>query len=169
MIHIYAHKSLELAADPAIRSIVRAALSACAARGVRLTPLRTRVFQLIAESRGPIKAYELLAVLRKDRGRAGPPTVYRALEFLSQHGLIRKVAAKSAYIVSRQPGDVHQRPLLVCESCGLVTELANELMDQILEGEARARGFRPTLKTMEVQGICADCHGPPQRAEAPSR
>ncbi|HEU4665783.1 MAG TPA: Fur family transcriptional regulator [Dokdonella sp.] len=169
MIHIHAREGLELAANPAVRGIVSAAVSACAARGVRLTPLRARILELVAQASQPIKAYELLALMRKERGRAGPPTVYRALDFLLEYGLIRKVAAMSAYVVSRQPGDDRRRPLLVCERCGHVTELVNASIERILDGEARARGFRPTSKTIEVQGICAECRVPSRDAAASSR
>ena len=156
MNHTCGEERPENAAKKGVRDAVSVAAATCSARGVQLTPLRARVFELVAEAGRPIKAYELLAILRQDR-RAGPPTVYRALDFLMQHGLIHKVAATSAYMLSHRLGDVHRRPFLVCERCGRVTELANELMDQILEGEARARGFRTTSKTMEVQGICASC------------
>jgi Fur family zinc uptake transcriptional regulator len=141
-----------------LRETINAAVTACSMRGARLTPIRIRVFELIVEAEKPVKAYELLASLRQER-RAAPPTVYRAIDFLMQQGLIHRVAAKSAFVISRRPGDIHPRPFLVCERCGSVTELANELMDQILEGEARSRGFRTTSKTMEVQGVCAACRG----------
>ena len=149
----------ELGRKRRVREILDAAVTACSTRGARLTPIRTRVFELIAEAERPIKAYELLANLRQER-RAEPPTVYRAIDFLMRQGLIHRVAAKSAFVISRRPGDVHPKPFLVCERCGGVTELANELMDQILEGEASARGFRTTSRTIEVQGICASCRMP---------
>ncbi|MCW8893915.1 MAG: transcriptional repressor, partial [Deltaproteobacteria bacterium] len=50
-------------------------------QGQRFTKLRRRVFELVWQQHKPIGAYEVLEQLQKD-GRAAPPTVYRALEFL---------------------------------------------------------------------------------------
>ncbi|HEY2540497.1 MAG TPA: transcriptional repressor, partial [Stellaceae bacterium] len=64
------------------RDIERAVLRAqqlCAAHGGRLTPMRRRVLELILAADQPIGAYALLAALQSERGKIGPPTVYRAL------------------------------------------------------------------------------------------
>ena len=57
---------------------------ACNERGLRLTPIRARVLQLVADAGKPIKAYDLLERVRdgEGAGAAAPPTVYRALDFL---------------------------------------------------------------------------------------
>ncbi|HET6783618.1 MAG TPA: transcriptional repressor, partial [Pseudoxanthomonas sp.] len=66
---------------------VAAVERACQERGLRLTPIRSRVLSLIADAGKPIKAYELLELVRegKSEGRGvgadAPPTVYRALDF----------------------------------------------------------------------------------------
>ncbi|MCB1576305.1 MAG: transcriptional repressor, partial [Xanthomonadales bacterium] len=54
----------------------------CGERGLRLTPIRLRVLELLAESTVPVKAYDLLDDLKDGPGAAAPPTVYRALDFL---------------------------------------------------------------------------------------
>ncbi|MGC9185551.1 MAG: transcriptional repressor, partial [Thiomonas sp.] len=54
----------------------------CAARGVRLTPLRRRVLELVQSRTEAVKAYDLLAELSTEDHAAKPPTVYRALDFL---------------------------------------------------------------------------------------
>src|SRR5512144_1424724 len=63
------------------KAFIGAVASACEMRGLRLTPLRLRVLELIAASEKPVKAYDLLDQLREGRGGAAPPTVYRALDF----------------------------------------------------------------------------------------
>ncbi|GAL27463.1 zinc uptake regulation protein ZUR [Vibrio variabilis] len=59
----------------------------CSARGVRLTPQRKRVYELICESNKASSAYELLDLLKVSEPQAKPPTVYRALDFLLEQGL----------------------------------------------------------------------------------
>jgi len=85
------------------RSHLSADLSAaeqlCAERGVRLTTLRRRVLELVWSSEKPLGAYDILAVLSEaDRRRAAPPTVYRALGFLLNNGLVHRIASLGSNI-----------------------------------------------------------------------
>jgi len=59
---------------------------ACQARGLRLTPIRAHALRLIAQAGRPLKAYDLLDRMKQTRDAAAPPTVYRALDFLLEHG-----------------------------------------------------------------------------------
>ncbi len=71
----------------------------CDARGVRLTGLRRQVLGLILETPdAPTGAYDLLDRLRAHRGGAAPPTVYRALEFLQEHGFVHRLERLSAFV-----------------------------------------------------------------------
>jgi len=95
----------------------------------RFTPLRAHVLQLVIEDGKAVKAYDLLARLRPDVGSPKPPTVYRALEFLSRHGLIHRVEALNAFIAcdhnhlhdhAHDHGGGSHRHLaefFVCETC----------------------------------------------------
>ena len=59
----------------------------CIQRGLQLTPTRRGVLEILAASRAPQGAYALMDQLSKTQGRTiAPPTVYRALEFLVEHG-----------------------------------------------------------------------------------
>ena len=70
---------------------LEAAASACVGAGVRFTGLRRHVLALVLQSAGPVTAYALLDRLKKTHTAAAPPTVYRALEFLQQQGLIHQL------------------------------------------------------------------------------
>lgn len=70
----------------------------CSARGVRLTPQRKRVFELICSNSRASSAYELLEQLKESEPQAKPPTVYRALEFLMEQGFIHRVESTNSFI-----------------------------------------------------------------------
>src|SRR3546814_13298582 len=71
----------------------------CARQGLRLTALRKRVLELVWQSHRPLGAYDILAVLSEQDGRrAAPPTVYRALAFLLENGLVHRIASLNAFI-----------------------------------------------------------------------
>ena len=63
-----------------------------------MTDLRREVLGLILDAEAPTGAYDLLDQLKATRHGAAPPTVYRALEFLLDQGLIHKVERLSAYV-----------------------------------------------------------------------
>ena len=82
--------------------------SLCTKSGVRLTDLRRRVLELVWQSHKPLGAYDILAVLSEQDGRrAAPPTVYRALDFLLENGLVHRIASLNAFIGCNHPGHAH--------------------------------------------------------------
>lgn len=132
----------------------------CAARGLRLTPLRCEVLALVARSRTPVKAYDLLESLRDHRAAAAPPTVYRALDFLLQHGFIHKLQSINAFVSCEHPAQAHQVPFLICDSCDSATELCDDgAVAGLIERQARTFGFRARAQTLEVHGVCQACRG----------
>ena len=85
-----------------VSDALRAADALCARSGARLTALRRRVLELVWQSHRPLGAYDILGVLSSEDGRrAAPPTVYRALDFLLEHGLIHRLASLNAYKIGR--------------------------------------------------------------------
>jgi len=90
--------------------------------GERFTPLREHVLELILSDGGAVKAYDLLDRLRPDLGSPKPPTVYRALEFLSRHGLVHRVEALNAFIACDHDHAGHLAEFFICEKCEAVEE-----------------------------------------------
>jgi Fur family transcriptional regulator, zinc uptake regulator len=131
--------------------------AACIERGLRLTPLRQRVLELIAHEHRPVKAYDLLDKLRGERNGAAPPTVYRALDFLLEHGFIHKLESVNAYLGCHHPNERHTVPFLICDVCTGATELCDDRVSSMLIEEAKRVGFLPEAQTLEVHGICSRC------------
>jgi Fur family zinc uptake transcriptional regulator len=139
------------------KGFVHAVVHACEERGLRLTPLRLSVLELIAASDKPVKAYDLLDRLKDDRAGAAPPTVYRALDFLLEHGFIHKLESINAYVSCHHPQEAHQVPFLICDVCASAVELCDERVAKLLGEQAKERGFRARAQTLEVHGVCAQC------------
>ena len=138
-------------------AFVREVSEACDQRGLRLTPIRLRVLELVAASKLPVKAYDLLGDLKDGPGVAAPPTVYRALDFLLEHGFIHKLESINAFVGCHHPGEAHQVPFLICDRCSSATEICDEGVATLLNAQARERGFTPASQTLEVHGLCAAC------------
>ena len=139
-------------------AFVREVERACEQRGLRLTPIRANALRLIADAGRPIKAYDLLDQMKATHDAAAPPTVYRALDFLLEHGFIHKLASINAYVGCHHPGgESHAVPFLICDGCQSATELEDAEIVDSLDASARALGFVPQAQTLEVHGLCADC------------
>jgi len=141
---------------------VAAVERACRERGLRLTPIRAHVLQLIADAGQPIKAYDLLDRVRSGDGpgAAAPPTVYRALDFLMANGFVHKLESVNAFVACHHPNaDQHSVPFLICNRCHAAVELEDEGVVAALDTRARELGFVPQAQTLEVHGLCAKCAG----------
>jgi Fur family zinc uptake transcriptional regulator len=143
---------------------VRAVEHACHQRGLRLTAIRARVLGFVAAAGKPIKAYDLLELVREGdgAGAAAPPTVYRALDFLLANGFIHKLESVNSFVACHHPNtDQHSVPFLICDRCHSAVELEDREVVDALDTRARALGFVPQAQTLEVHGLCAKCAGSP--------
>ena len=130
----------------------------CARDGVRLTALRKRVLELVWQSHKPLGAYDILAVLSEEDGRrAAPPTVYRALDFLLENGLVHRIASLNAFIGCTHPEHAHQGQFLICLSCHAAIELEQPKISSAIVAGAAEVGFSVESQTVEVVGLCTQC------------
>ena len=129
----------------------------CTLRGARLTPVRRRVLELILRAGQPTKAYVLLAKLEQERGRLGPPTVYRALEFLLTHKLIHKVETSNAFVACGDVERSHQSQFVICEDCGATEEIQDDEIVASLRRLGETRGFAVERQVNEARGLCPAC------------
>ena len=140
-----------------VHGALEAAEAECRRKGARLTPIRRRVLELVWESHQPVGAYALLENLSREGWSAAPPTVYRALEFLQQHGLVHRIALLNAFIGCSRPGLPHAGKFLLCAGCGAAAELEDEDIDRVVTAAAARLGFTVSRQTVEVEGLCPGC------------
>ncbi|MBY0431603.1 MAG: transcriptional repressor [Rhodospirillales bacterium] len=140
-----------------VRTALDAAESRCRSRGARLTSIRRRVLELVWASHGPVGAYALLDILRGEGQATAPPTVYRALDFLMEQGLIHRLERRNAFIGCAHPSQPHTGLFLICARCGLVAEVDDETVEAAVDHLAGALGFAVRSRTVEVEGLCPLC------------
>jgi Fur family zinc uptake transcriptional regulator len=129
----------------------------CRQRRQRLTPVRELVLQLIWRSHRPLGAYDLLPALAQAGFNSAPPTVYRALEFLRQQGLVHRIASLNAFIGCPQPEHFHRCCFLICRHCRSVSELDSASIHAAIEHSANPLGFQVEQESVEVTGLCPNC------------
>ena len=130
----------------------------CAQRSQRLTPIRRQVLEVLLGSHKPLGAYEIMDRAAVGEGRPAPITIYRALDFLRDNGLVHRIESRNAFVAcvnNQAVGDLVV--FLICEHCGAVGEAPSVAMADELRSAARAAGFAPKAPVIEISGVCAHC------------
>jgi Fur family transcriptional regulator, zinc uptake regulator len=125
-------------------------------QGQRMTRIRRKVLRLLLENDGPAKAYDLLANLDGE-GAAKPPTIYRALDFLQETGLVHKIESLNAYVACGHTSHSHSAVFLICDNCHNAEELHATATSDALKAETKGAGFRMARAVVEVRGTCRNC------------
>ena len=140
-----------------LRELNRAA-EQCRVRGGRLTELRRLIFGILLQRRTPTGAYEIIEILSHlTRKAVAPPTVYRAVDFLIQMGLVARVASRNSFVPCAHPDHEHDCVFFLCRNCGSAEEVEDKRLDALIRNEARGIGFEPLHRVLEVEGICREC------------
>jgi Fur family transcriptional regulator, ferric uptake regulator len=130
------------------------------ARGLRWTPQRRTLIEVLSQSDGHVTGSELVERCREIDPGTIPSTVYRTLDVLEDLGVI----SHSHGADGRE--EFHVLPLidhghLYCRRCGAQSELAANDPAVVAATAAfeRERGFEIDLSHLTLIGRCAACRG----------
>lgn len=140
-----------------IDSLLGTAESLCLERGKRLTPIRRKVLEILLHEHRSLKAYELLDLIRAVQPGAAPPTVYRALDFLVEQGLVHRLDAINAWSACMDAAGEPHDLLVVCIHCGAVAELSDPGLKHQLADKVSNTGFVLSSHETELRGLCRRC------------
>lgn len=136
---------------------VAAAQAHCRDAGVRLTPVRKRVLEILLADHRALGAYEILDVLREEGLGSQPPVAYRALDFLVAQGLAHRIERRNAFVACAAAGTDHRPAFLICRDCARVTEMDADRIDAALRDAAGPTGFALESAMVEAEGLCPAC------------
>lgn len=125
-------------------------------RGLRWTPQRRTVVEVLAGTDGHITGAELIERCRARDPQTIPSTVYRTLDVLEELGLVRHghgADGREEFHVG--PGAEHGH--VYCADCGERWEIRAGQADAIVQAFRRADGFEVDLSHVTVVGRCAAC------------
>jgi Fur family transcriptional regulator, zinc uptake regulator len=130
----------------------------CASRAQRLTPIRRRVLEVLLSSHAPLGAYELIEKIGKRGVKPAPITIYRALDFLRENGLVHRIESRNAFVAcGHNHGNGDPVVFLICDNCGSVGEAGSAAVADTIKSAARAAGFTPKTPVIEISGVCSHC------------
>ena len=137
--------------------VLAQAQALAAAGGLRLTPVRKRVLEILLEAHRALGAYDVLNRLATEGFGNQPPVVYRALDFLVEHGLAHRIQRLNAFAACMHPGQAHAPVFLICRTCHAVAEADGTAVGHALVAAAGAAGFAVERSTVEALGLCPGC------------
>lgn len=124
--------------------------------GLRLTPQRIAICNLLAESEDHPTAKEIYALLKPQFPSLSLATVYNTLETLVELGAIHALGSAGDDTV-HYDADTTPHVNLVCLSCHRIFDVENPHVNA-LEAEIRTHsGFRVVGANVTYYGLCPDC------------
>jgi len=128
------------------------------AGGLRWTPQRGVLLDVLAGIDGHVTGAELVERTREIDPSTTPSTVYRTLDVLETLGLVSHSHGREG----RQEFHVNglaDHGHLVCSSCGGTWELAPNEVLGLVNGLRADRGFDVAVDHLTIEGRCAKCRG----------
>ena len=150
--------STSLASRPAVRDLLRA-------HGLRWTPQRRHILEVLDRTDGHITGAELVERCRAREPLTTPSTVYRTLRVLEELGIVRHAHGADG----RE--EYHVRPAaehghLYCRLCNGSWEIGADLAAATVTSLEAERGFAVDLSHLTIVGTCAACQA---RGQAPNQ
>lgn len=125
-------------------------------RGLRLTPQRAIILEVIEKLEGHITAEEIFQEVEKISPYISLATVYRTLELLQELNLIIQTdfGHSQTHFALKDHGQHHH---LVCLACHQIEEFGDELFDPIRIQLEEQYGFQVCTEHMSLFGLCQTC------------
>lgn len=131
-------------------------------RGLRWTPQRQTVIEVLAETDGHVSAAELVERCRARYPSTIPSTVYRTLDVLEQLGLVRHGHGADGHEEFHVlPGGEHGH--LHCAVCRASWEIGEQRASEIADAIRAADGFEVEIGHVTLVGRCRACAAAPSR------
>lgn len=126
------------------------------ARGQRLTPQRLMVLDAIRAAHGHHTAEVIYERVRQAYPYVNLATIYRALAWLKEQGLVSETdlgSGQTEYEYLGEPRHHH----LICLRCGRMAEFEDDLVAPLAATIQERYGFLPRLDHLAIFGACRAC------------
>jgi Fe2+ or Zn2+ uptake regulation protein len=133
------------------------------ASGFRVTPQRLVVLDILRRAERHLSPAEIVSLAQQTMPGITESTVYRALGFLTEQGLILAAHVGSGQLVYEIAGHDHHH--LICRSCGNTLEIEHELLAQLYRLFYQRSGYQIDSLHTTFFGICPDCQKKPEKVQ----
>jgi Fur family transcriptional regulator, peroxide stress response regulator len=123
----------------------------------RLTPQRRAVLVAVRDSHDHLSASEIWERARALQPRISFATVYNAVRYLCDAGLLLHIPFGDGASLYDARTDRHDHAL--CTRCGHIVDFAAPFVKDIAARAASETGFTATEICVTMRGTCPDCQG----------
>jgi Fur family transcriptional regulator, ferric uptake regulator len=125
--------------------------------GSKRSSKREFILNVFLRQEGHLSADDLYDQIHRDDQHISRATVYRALQWMVEAGIARKVdfgEGRSRYEHSyRHPRHFH----LICQTCNRSSEFLSSDIEGLIEEIAAARSFAAGQSVLQIYGTCEEC------------
>lgn len=125
--------------------------------GIRLTPQRALVLDVVYHSDGHLTADQVYERVRAQSPYVDLSTVYRNLVFLRQQGVIGELRLEGQPVRFEATRAGHEHHHAVCTGCGRMIEIEPEDFASLETALLEKYGFRLALAHWTLTGFCQQC------------
>ena len=119
---------------------------------------RAAVIEALGDQTCCLSVQEIHDLVRQRRARVGIASVYRALETLTELGLVHRLELGSGgahYEPAEPSGDHHHH--LVCGECGKVEAFSDDRLEHAIDTVSRTAAYRINAHDVVLRGRCESC------------
>ena len=126
-------------------------------KGMRLTPQRRLILDILHDSGNYLTAKEILDYVHARVSGVNKSTIYRTLELLEELGCVFKSELGDRYIYHHAEEGHHNH--LVCSACGKNIDCDEDIFLPVEVALDEKYGFKIDSTHMVMRGLCNDCKG----------
>jgi len=123
--------------------------------GLKLTPQRRLILDIIHDSGGHVTAEEILGYVHTKMPRVHKSTIYRTMELLEKLRCVIKSELGDKFIYHHAEEGHHHH--LVCPTCGKSMDCDEGVFLPVERALEKNYGFHVHFKHVVMSGLCSDC------------
>lgn len=125
------------------------------AQGYRLTPQRLAILKILRDSGEHHTPREIYQQAKEVLPGITEATVYRTLDFLTEHGLVLAAHIGSGQLVYEIAENDHHH--LICRACGETREIDHDLLGSLYQEFEARTGYCIDSLHQTFFGLCPKC------------
>ena len=129
-------------------------------KGYKLTPQRRATINVIIDNQGKhLNTEEIYNLVKKRCPEIGLATVYRTLQILDKLNYLNKLNLDDGSLRYQINLDIssHNHHHLVCNKCGKIIEVEEDMLDSIEDSLQEKYKFKITNHDLKFHGVCENC------------
>lgn len=124
-------------------------------KGLKITPQRRLIVDIIHDSHEHLSAEDIIACVQRRMPGVNKSTIYRTMDILETSGCVYKSEVDGRFIFHHAEEGHHHH--LVCSCCGRTVECAENVFNSVAQTLIKKYGFTPGFKHLVIDGVCDSC------------